>query len=470
MTSIDVTERRTIGGLTDFREGLFLNKRNGTYYLSYSIDDTGSENYRVGYATASSPYGPFTARGLILAKDPALGILGPGHSSIVQVPGTDEWYIAYHRFAIPGGDGFHRETTLDRLYFDTAGAITPVIPTLESIDPLAYTGIPPRATVSRPGSDGWSGSGATLTLSGGAGNSAIEYALSDGAWTAYTGPVPLPAGAYPVRHRARGANLVLSPVGELAVKVDPEPPMSAVAVRAGRDAWTVTLTAQDTASGVASIGYRVDDGPWQAYAKPFALTGVHRIAFSATDRAGNTEAVHQIVVPLQPDRTAPTVTGTTDPQRPTGERGWFTGPVALVVTAGDPSGIASREYRIAGGKWQVYTRPVPLPAGLTEVSYRATDRAGNVSAPGRLTVRRDGQAPAVRAAFRPGPGTVRVTLTAQDAGSGVDLIAYRIDNGAWTTYRKPVKVRGKGNHRVSYRATDRAGNRSTTWTFQLRVR
>ena len=28
-----------------------MNKRNGTYYLSYSIDDTGSENYRVGYAT-----------------------------------------------------------------------------------------------------------------------------------------------------------------------------------------------------------------------------------------------------------------------------------------------------------------------------------------------------------------------------------------------------------------------------------
>ena len=51
------------------------------------------------------------------------------------MPGTDEWYIAYHRFAIPGGDGFHRETTIDRLYFDPAGMITPVIPTLESIDP-----------------------------------------------------------------------------------------------------------------------------------------------------------------------------------------------------------------------------------------------------------------------------------------------------------------------------------------------
>jgi hypothetical protein len=135
LTSIDVTRRQVIGGLTGFREGLFMNKRRGTYYLTYSIDDTGSADYRVGYATASSPSGPFTARGVILAKDPALGILGTGHSSILRVPGTDWWYIAYHRFAIPGGDGYHRETTIDRLFFDADGAIVPVVPTLESVSP-----------------------------------------------------------------------------------------------------------------------------------------------------------------------------------------------------------------------------------------------------------------------------------------------------------------------------------------------
>jgi len=35
-----------------------------------------------------------------LAKDPAQGILATGHSSIIQVPVTDDWYIAYHRFAL----------------------------------------------------------------------------------------------------------------------------------------------------------------------------------------------------------------------------------------------------------------------------------------------------------------------------------------------------------------------------------
>jgi beta-xylosidase len=135
MTSFDPAKVVRIEGLTDFREGMFMVERKGTYYLSWSVDDTGSENYRVAYATAPSPTGPFTNRGLILSKDLKLGIKGTGHSSMLQVPGTDNWYIAYHRFAIPDGDGTHRETTIDKLTFNRDGTIAPVVPTLESVAP-----------------------------------------------------------------------------------------------------------------------------------------------------------------------------------------------------------------------------------------------------------------------------------------------------------------------------------------------
>ncbi|OAL56400.1 hypothetical protein IQ07DRAFT_5969 [Pyrenochaeta sp. DS3sAY3a] len=122
-----------ISGLTDFREGLFVNYRKGLFHLTYSVDDTRSENYRVGYATSTSIDGPWTYRGVILQKDVSKGILGTGHNSIVNVPGTDDWYIAYHRFAIPGGNGTNRETTIDRVYFDENGLIENVVPTLESV-------------------------------------------------------------------------------------------------------------------------------------------------------------------------------------------------------------------------------------------------------------------------------------------------------------------------------------------------
>ena len=140
MTSYDATKVKDI--TTDnFREGSFVVKRKGTYYFMWSEDDTRSENYHVAYATGPSPLGPWTKRGTILSKNPEYGILGTGHHSVVNAPGTDDWYIVYHRFALngpgkPGGDGTHRETTIDRLRFAADGTIQPVVPTLGSVSPV----------------------------------------------------------------------------------------------------------------------------------------------------------------------------------------------------------------------------------------------------------------------------------------------------------------------------------------------
>jgi hypothetical protein len=122
-----------------FREASNVFKRDGRYYLMYSENDTRSEDYRVDYATSGSPFGPFTkaAGSPVLAKDPTLGILGTGHSSVVKVPGRDEWYIAYHRFRIPGGDGTHREVCVDKMTFASDGSINKIRPTLTGIAPVA---------------------------------------------------------------------------------------------------------------------------------------------------------------------------------------------------------------------------------------------------------------------------------------------------------------------------------------------
>ncbi|WP_446684980.1 family 43 glycosylhydrolase [Kitasatospora gansuensis] len=135
MVSFDASKVTSVTP-SGFTEGSFVVKRKGTYYFMWSEGDTRDENYRVAYATGSSPTGPWTNRGVLLEKDLALGIKGPGHHSVVQVPNTDDWYIAYHRFAIPGGDGTHRETTIDKLEFDSGGLIKKVVPALGSIAPL----------------------------------------------------------------------------------------------------------------------------------------------------------------------------------------------------------------------------------------------------------------------------------------------------------------------------------------------
>lgn len=138
MVSIKKNTLKVITPDKTFREGAYVVYRKGRYYFFWSEDDTRSENYRVRYGTASSPDGPITVpeNNLVLQKDPAKGIYGTGHNSILQIPGKDEWYIVYHRFNYPKGidmgdaAGFNREVCMDRLYFDDEGHVIPVVPTL----------------------------------------------------------------------------------------------------------------------------------------------------------------------------------------------------------------------------------------------------------------------------------------------------------------------------------------------------
>jgi beta-xylosidase len=117
--------------VSGYREGSVAFRRNGIYYFVWSEGDTRSADYDVSYGTGKSPLGPFTkaAGNPILKKDTTQGILGTGHNSVLQRANGD-WYIAYHRFAIPNGDGTHREVCLDRLNFGADGSITSVVPTL----------------------------------------------------------------------------------------------------------------------------------------------------------------------------------------------------------------------------------------------------------------------------------------------------------------------------------------------------
>ena len=82
---------------------------------------------------SQAPTGPFTRLGVILSQNTTLGILGPGGNTVLAIPGRDEYYIVYHRFKIPGGDGTHRETCIDRMSFNSDGTIVRVAPTLNGL-------------------------------------------------------------------------------------------------------------------------------------------------------------------------------------------------------------------------------------------------------------------------------------------------------------------------------------------------
>jgi len=113
-------------------EGPFLFKRKGTYYLSWSEGNWMDTTYSVAYAKSSSPLGPFKRIGTILKGDDRIAT-GAGHHSVVQLPGRDEWVIAYHRRPVPDQVPGHRVVCLEPLRFDAKGDILPVTLTNEGV-------------------------------------------------------------------------------------------------------------------------------------------------------------------------------------------------------------------------------------------------------------------------------------------------------------------------------------------------
>ena len=103
-------------------EGAQMFKRGGKYYLMWSEGGWTGPDYSVSYAIADSPTGPFEKLDKVLAQDPAVA-KGSGHNSVVNVPGTDIWYIFYHRRPLSETDGNHRQLAYDRMHFRADGTI-----------------------------------------------------------------------------------------------------------------------------------------------------------------------------------------------------------------------------------------------------------------------------------------------------------------------------------------------------------
>ncbi|MDN5855075.1 MAG: Ig-like domain repeat protein, partial [Actinomycetia bacterium] len=232
-------------------------------------------------------------------------------------------------------------------------------------------------------------------------------------------------------------------------------------------------------SGVDTIEYQVDDTGWKNYTDPVVVdeVGDHTIGYRATDNAGNTSEPKTDPFTIVKDDGKDTAPPKVDVMLhgDTNNDGGFVGSAEVMVNATDAdSGVDKVEYKLDDGDWQAYADPFKVDkTGEHTVQARATDKAGNTSDPvqQKFTVVEgpddDTEAPTVNAVMQGSQdaqwnyiGPVTVKVTAKDAGSGVDKIQYKQGDGEWQAYKEPVKVEGEGDHAVSYRATDAAGNTS----------
>jgi beta-xylosidase len=113
-------------------EGPFMFIKNGKYYFMWSEGGWGGPDYRVAYAIADSPFGPFERLATVLQQDVSVAT-GAGHHSVIHEPKSDEWHIVYHRRPLGETDANHRVTCIDKLFFDEKGFILPVTITKQGV-------------------------------------------------------------------------------------------------------------------------------------------------------------------------------------------------------------------------------------------------------------------------------------------------------------------------------------------------
>lgn len=113
-------------------EGPTMLMRDGKYYLMWSEGNWTDGTYKVAYAISNAVTGPFKRIATILEADERIAT-GAGHHSVINIPGTNEWFIVYHRRPVPNLGRDHRVVCIDRLYFDEAGNIKPVKMTFEGV-------------------------------------------------------------------------------------------------------------------------------------------------------------------------------------------------------------------------------------------------------------------------------------------------------------------------------------------------
>jgi len=189
--------------------------------------------------------------------------------------------------------------------------------------------------------------------------------------------------------------------------------------------------------------------------------GIHNLTITATDKAGNSRSVSQTVFV---DTTGPAIsqfsTGTS------GINGWYVSVVNVNATASDDGSGLQGDVEVSmdnGSTWNAV--PVQLSDGLHDLTYRAYDKAGNLST-SSASVSIDTTPPLLDTSTTGKSGSsgwyvsqATTSISASDSLAGVENIEYNQNGAGWQTGSSFTSSDGVNSTLV--RVYDKAGNEST---------
>ena len=362
--------------------------------------------------------------------------------------------------------------TISARSFDNAGNSTTTVAQTVKVD-ITAPSISSSVT-SGTQSGGWYVTAATLTASTSdatSGIALVENRVDGGAWSSGSSATLSVDGIHTVDFRATD-RAGLQSTTSTSVKVDRTAPAVTLTPTGtlGSNGWytstaSITIGALDPLSGVATIEYSLDGGSWTLGGSLALNDGDHIVQARATDRAGNVSPLTTRNVKV--DTTVPLLASAISCT--SGNNGWYVSDTTVASSASDvTSGIALVETRLDGGTWLPGSSATLSVDGIHTLDFRATDRAGLQSTTSRM-VKVDKTGPPVTLSPTGTMGsndwytsTVALSISAQDATSGVASIEYNLDGESWTPGSSLTL--DDGSHTVEARSTDNAGNQITTST------
>jgi hypothetical protein len=323
------------------------------------------------------------------------------------------------------------------------------------------------------GENGWYVSTVSVTLSaedeGGSGLQGVYYSLDGGAWSAYASPLVISSeGTHVLEYRARDNFGNEEAVRTLNFRIDLHGP--AVSIAMDGDAFgewyssavSVTMSSNDSVSGISAISYRVNGGAWAVYngVISLAMEGTWLLECKAADVAGNEGPVSNVTVRI--DTTAPTASAVLSGFNVDGwggasaRCGWS--------TDDEGSGVAHMYYRFSGGEWNAYVEAIAFDTtGTFVLQFYATDAANNSCAVMNVTCKVDLSAP-VTSLMLSGTlyegnylNSATVECEIADEGIGGTVLWISLDEGNWTLFDAGMTI-GPGEHSLQYYSADALNN------------
>lgn len=159
-----------------------------------------------------------------------------------------------------------------------------------------------------------------------------------------------------------------------------------------------------------------------------------------------------------------------------GTNGWHTSDVTGTITGIDEvSGVRYSQYSFDNNSWTDGQTFTVSNEGAHIVYYRSIDYGDNVEAAKNVTISVDKTLPEAYCSLDGAPGSngwyvseVAVTLAGDDGLSGLAKIEYGVDGSGWADYGGSFNI-SDGQHTLTYRSVDAAGNVGNTESETIKV-